>query len=227
MMFHRFMKTKYDPNTEFFTEKELTEALFSSLFINTVMHGVQNILTNGRGLDDEGMDAGQENQMFSQMGREELDIPDNMRPKEMSLEGDESGGLSDIFKEIDLDIGGKASSAEAPEGDIIGETLPSELKNFGRVKNYDPKTRTFQIDDWSGYPDQSKIPQGPLKMIDGDEDKQARRMADSTNKKLHKLNREYDGLEIHEIHPVKFGGSPDDIGNKLFLTRQEHRHECI
>ena len=36
MMFHRFMKTKYDPNTEFFTEKELTEALFSSLFINTV-----------------------------------------------------------------------------------------------------------------------------------------------------------------------------------------------
>lgn len=33
----------------------------------------------------------------------------------------------------------------------------------------------------------------------------------------------FKGLQIHEIHPVKFGGSPTDLLNKVFLTPEEHR----
>lgn len=30
------------------------------------------------------------------------------------------------------------------------------------------------------------------------------------------------GYELHEIHPVKFGGSPINLNNKTPLTRIEH-----
>ncbi|UZQ52274.1 HNH endonuclease signature motif containing protein [Clostridium kluyveri] len=29
-------------------------------------------------------------------------------------------------------------------------------------------------------------------------------------------------MQIHEVHPVKFGGSPTDISNKIPLTPKEH-----
>jgi len=32
----------------------------------------------------------------------------------------------------------------------------------------------------------------------------------------------YAGKQIHEIQPVKFGGSPTDPANKIALTPQEH-----
>jgi len=32
----------------------------------------------------------------------------------------------------------------------------------------------------------------------------------------------YAGKQIHEIHPVKFGGSPTDPANKIALTPAEH-----
>ncbi len=37
-----------------------------------------------------------------------------------------------------------------------------------------------------------------------------------------KLNPRLKGLEIHEIHPVKFGGNPTDMANKIFLTPTQH-----
>ncbi|MNR27206.1 hypothetical protein D3C85_1444670 [compost metagenome] len=33
----------------------------------------------------------------------------------------------------------------------------------------------------------------------------------------------YAGKEIHEIKPVKFGGSPTDQANKIILSPQEHQ----
>ncbi len=32
-----------------------------------------------------------------------------------------------------------------------------------------------------------------------------------------------DAFEIHEIHPVKFGGSPTDLANKVLIDRATHR----
>ena len=44
------------------------------------------------------------------------------------------------------------------------------------------------------------------------------------NFKMRSANPElYKGMEIHEIHPVKFGGSPTDISNKMVLPKGFHR----
>jgi len=32
----------------------------------------------------------------------------------------------------------------------------------------------------------------------------------------------YKGLQLHEIKPIKFGGSPTSISNKIALTLAEH-----
>lgn len=81
--------------------------------------------------------------------------------------------------------------------------------------------KTIEIKDWTGYPDAPK-PEGPFKIIDGVEYDDARQLANSTNAKLHKEYSHLDGLQIHEMHPVKFGGSPTDIDNKIALTQKEH-----
>jgi toxin YxiD len=39
---------------------------------------------------------------------------------------------------------------------------------------------------------------------------------------IHKANPQLRGLHLHEIHPVKFGGSPTDLANKVALTQAEH-----
>ncbi len=80
----------------------------------------------------------------------------------------------------------------------------------------------FEIDDWTDYPDGPK-PDGPFRLIDGEEYEQARADANAANLKLHQDNPDLQGQEIHEIKPVKFGGSPTDIDNKMALTRQQHQ----
>lgn len=60
--------------------------------------------------------------------------------------------------------------------------------------------------------------------MEGLELKNARNLANSTNQSLRNSNPSFfKGLEIHEIQPVKFNGSPTDLNNKLFLTPKEHR----
>jgi len=39
---------------------------------------------------------------------------------------------------------------------------------------------------------------------------------------LHSENPALDGLRIHEIHPIKFGGSPTDPTNKIALSPFVH-----
>ncbi len=79
----------------------------------------------------------------------------------------------------------------------------------------------FEIDDWTGYPDAQK-PKGPFIIIEGDEYEFARKIANQTNSNLHKKYNSIEGLQIHELHPVKFGGNPSDIGNKIVVTPKEH-----
>ncbi|MBP4139151.1 hypothetical protein J3495_13805 [Flavobacterium sp. P7388] len=48
-------------------------------------------------------------------------------------------------------------------------------------------------------------------------------LANSTNATIRRANPEaLKGLQIHEIHPVKFGGSATDLLNKTFLTQPQH-----
>ncbi|MCA9249368.1 MAG: hypothetical protein KDA42_19740 [Planctomycetales bacterium] len=83
---------------------------------------------------------------------------------------------------------------------------------------------TFTIINWIGYPIGVRKPIGPFRLITGAEYANARRAANNANAALRRANpQKYAGKQIHEIQPVKFGGSPTDPGNKIALTPAQHR----
>ena len=109
-------------------------------------------------------------------------------------------------------------------------TVPTTQNNTATVINRETgvvdvsKNADFRIKDWSGYPEGELKPAGALKILEGDAYITARKLANSTNASLRNSNPDFfKGLEIHEIQPIKFNGSPTDFSNKLFLTPQEHR----
>ncbi len=59
-------------------------------------------------------------------------------------------------------------------------------------------------------------------MLEGDEYDKARDFANKTNADIHRNRPDLKGTQIHEMHPVKFGGSPTDIDNKIALPPKEH-----
>ncbi|MGR4866916.1 RHS repeat domain-containing protein [Caulobacter sp. LARHSG274] len=81
---------------------------------------------------------------------------------------------------------------------------------------------SFSITDWSGYPAGLPKPQGPVRLLQGEEYTAARNAANQANRAAHKADPALNGLQIHEIKPVKFGGSPTNAANKIPLTQAEH-----
>ncbi len=81
---------------------------------------------------------------------------------------------------------------------------------------------SFSIIDWTGYPSHIPRPTGPFRMIEGAEYDSARSAANSANAALHRADSAFDDLQLHEIHPVKFGGSPASLANKVALTHAQH-----
>lgn len=84
------------------------------------------------------------------------------------------------------------------------------------------KEGEFSISNWSGYPLGVPKPNGPFRIIKGSEYELARKIANNTNKLIHEAIPSLHGKAIHEINPVKFGGSPTDLYNKIPLTKSEH-----
>lgn len=81
----------------------------------------------------------------------------------------------------------------------------------------------FSVRRWEGYPDEVPKPAGDLRLRTGTEYEQARAAANRTNRRLRREDpNAYRGKQIHEIHPVKFGGSPTDPANKIAVTPEEH-----
>jgi hypothetical protein len=67
------------------------------------------------------------------------------------------------------------------------------------------------------------MPTGPFRLLEGQDYDTARATANNANRALREANPEvYSGKQIHEIQPVKFGGSPTDPANKIALSPQEH-----
>ncbi len=84
----------------------------------------------------------------------------------------------------------------------------------------------FSIVDWGGYPAGVPRPQGTFRLLDGAEYEEARAAANQANSAL----RKEQGLvgkqvDVHEIKPVKFNGSPTDPANKVVLPRDIHRQQ--
>jgi RHS repeat-associated protein len=81
---------------------------------------------------------------------------------------------------------------------------------------------SFSIRSWSGYPAGLPMPTGPFRLLQGAEYATALAAKKAANAAIHKANPQLRGLHLHEIHPVKFGGSPTDLANKVALTQAEH-----
>ncbi len=84
------------------------------------------------------------------------------------------------------------------------------------------KEGSFSIVDWSGYPANLPKPTGPFRLLEGAEYDAARAEANAANRAMHQADPSLNGLQLHEIQPVKFGGSPTDPLNKIPLTPQQH-----
>lgn len=65
-------------------------------------------------------------------------------------------------------------------------------------------------------------PEGYVRVVTGQEYETNRSLADKANNRMHKANPSLHGLDIHEIKPVQFGGSPVDPRNKIPLPRAKH-----
>lgn len=122
-------------------------------------------------------------------------------------------------------LGQKASQTEntaemvpLPTG---GKVLPDVSKIAGQELDY--PSGTFSVRDWTGYPEgPAPRPNGPFRLLEDDEYLMARKAASQANKAIHDANPKLKGWDIHEIHPVKFGGSPTDLANKIALPPAIH-----
>ena len=95
------------------------------------------------------------------------------------------------------------------------------VHNYELVENVGDNK--YRVTDWSGYPANQPKPTDDLTVLLDDLYDASRKGANSANRKLHNRFKEWlSGLDIHEILPVKFGGSPTDLNNKIALTRAEH-----
>lgn len=111
---------------------------------------------------------------------------------------------------------------------LLGGGSGIESGSSSIVEIVDEEKGTFIIKDWSDYPDdyvpvpdQNKV----WTFLEGDEYNSARDSANIFNRNMRAADPYYanNGLEIHEIEPVKMGGSPTDINNKTAIQSQVHR----
>jgi hypothetical protein len=82
---------------------------------------------------------------------------------------------------------------------------------------------SFNITSWDAYPSWAPKPTGTLRLLSGEEYEAARKAANAANAALRRADPgKYAGKQIHEILPVKFGGSPTDPANKIALSPADH-----
>ncbi len=112
----------------------------------------------------------------------------------------------------------------------LGDLTPlAMLPGFGIISEAEAAEESatlpegsFSIADWVGYPANLPKPTGPFRLLEGAEYDVARGEANSANAAIHEADPSLNGLQLHEIQPVKFGGSPTDPLNKIPLTPQQH-----
>jgi len=84
------------------------------------------------------------------------------------------------------------------------------------------KEGSFSIVDWARYPASVPKPPGSVNLLGGAEYNASRAAANAENRAIHNADSSLAGQHIHEIQPVKFGGSPTDSANKVVLDPATH-----
>jgi RHS repeat-associated protein len=132
-----------------------------------------------------------------------------------------------IAQKIEESPGGEdpEGTLESPKLSIISASPPLALQPILGAPGFIDSLRPggpFSISDWSGYPAALPKPPGPFQMLQGKDYDDARKAANQANRALHLADPSLNGFQIHEIQPVKFGGSPTDLENKIPLAPEEH-----
>ena len=76
---------------------------------------------------------------------------------------------------------------------------------------------------WADFSAGVPRPTGPINLLEGDAYAAARQSANQANRSLSQgfgLNQA--GYQVHEVVPIKFGGSPTSLFNKVGLPRMMH-----
>ncbi|MEY8382258.1 hypothetical protein AALG83_03720 [Christensenellaceae bacterium 44-20] len=220
------IKKMYDPNyKETLSEEEVLKTIAVSLVVNGGMRLGTNISKGVYETDADGMlKPLDEARMMDQMpkGADE--------PKIMDMEGDESGGLSGMFQEVDaekpgVEIKGLEIEAEPSSVKVEGD----DIMNKNRIEIIDPDNKQFKIVQWDDYPDDIVPMPDQNKawvLLEDDNYQNARKQANKANRAFRKGDSDYfskNNIEIHEIEPVKFGGDPISPNNKVGIQASAHR----
>ena len=109
---------------------------------------------------------------------------------------------------------------------VLAQGKNSQVDDVSEMVDAPFVSGEFSISDWSGYPAGIPRPEGPLRLIEGAEYDAARKAANQANRHIRRSNDLIGKpVDVHEIKPVKFGGSPTDLDNKLIIDRDLHRQE--
>ena len=111
-------------------------------------------------------------------------------------------------------------------GPVVENVAPNTISLPVLNPEFTPNSSlgSFSVLDWTGYAPYLPRPTGPLTLVEGADYTSARAAADEVNNALREgFGLRGVGMDIHEIQPIKFGGSPTDPLNKMILPRILHR----
>jgi hypothetical protein len=158
-------------------------------------------------------------------------------------------GIGAVGRQVARRLGRRFGPAELPTSSETGEIVagssppsrkfahstegsPSEGADFQKGTEdlsklgSDYPSGSFSISDWAGYSALVPKPKGPFRLPEGMEYDAARDAADKANRTFRrKQGLVGEPVDVHEIHPVKFGGSPTDPANKIVLPRDVHQQQ--
>jgi hypothetical protein len=120
---------------------------------------------------------------------------------------------------------GPPREAHVASGEMLESGAVEQPKDWTKEQAADKgpiPEGSFSIRDWTGYRTGFQMPEGPFRLIQGPEYIAARNAANQANRKIHAAEPSLEGKQIHDVQPVKFGGDPVDIENKLPLDQTEH-----
>ena len=98
------------------------------------------------------------------------------------------------------------TSVVAGEVSAAVGAVSSEAKCAAEAATPKVFANSSSITDFSGYPEGLPKPGGPFRLLEGSEYDAARSAANQANRAMHAADQTLEGLQLHEIQPVKFGG---------------------
>jgi hypothetical protein len=130
---------------------------------------------------------------------------------------DESAKVRQLNDNGDLNLG---NGTQAAIGTLMAVPAGEEEGEPG----YSNGEFSITNSKWEQYPTDGNVPkpEGPFRMVEGQEYADALKAKNAANAKMHAADPSLKGKHIHEIKPVKFGGSPTDPNNKVVLDPDVH-----